>query len=777
MRDFPVPECKPCSTQCAGTDTSRLSNRFRFLFTLIMLPLILSIQLPAQEAFQWNNYASMRSISAGISDDEGIWAGSDAGVFYFSFTDSAYLKLMKSNGLNGSPVTAITIDNSGKVWIGNQNGSIDVYNPNTGSIKNVLDIYNSDKSRKKIIKLRVFGDTVFAAAEFGVSLIDPNTYSFYDTYLKFGDLPANTQVTDILKHDKFFIATPSGAVVQKEGAVNLNAPESWEVFTEEGLPSDNITNIGLWQGNVLLGTERGFAQYTGSGFTPVLEEFNGRYIRDFYASGDSLYVLFDSLYFSGSTKSFAIYHNGAIRYLLSPVFVNTLLGNRGNETFIGTGSGVWNGLVPPAERIILPNGPRANLFVDMTVDEEGTLWVASGRSPTGEGFYTLGDGFWTNYNIDTHPELPSNFFFNVHRADDGMMYFGSYGRGFISYDQSGNVKVYNAANTPLTGIADDPDYLVISDIKSDSKGNIWVLNFEPADKLPLSVLNVDSTWYQYQNSAGVNVSAYQKLLIDQYDTKWFISDDRTGLYYFNENETPGDNADDRYGLLNQSDGLNGESVNDFALDTRGDLWIGTSLGVDVIYNVSAVTGSDNPVFRTASVFGLRQQNVTCLAVDPINRKWIGTTNGLLLVSDDGNDLIAEYNTSNSGLLSDEIQSIAIDENSGTVYVGTENGLTSFSTNAVQPADSYSDIFLYPNPYIVGVGNQLTIEGLMRDTEIKILTLRGKLVRHIVTPGGRVGYWDGKDEDGALVSSGIYILIAFDSEGNNLATEKVAVIRK
>ena len=66
---------------------------------------------------------------------------------------------------------------------------------------------------------------------------------------------------------------------------------------------------------------------------------------------------------------------------------------------------------------------------------------------------------------------------------------------------------------------------------------------------------------------------------------------------------------------------------------------------------------------------------------------------------------------------------------------------------------------------------------LEDSLIKILTVNGKLISEFTSPGGRIGFWDGKDLDGNIVPSGIYIIIAYDEDADNIATSKVAVIRK
>jgi len=216
------------------------------------------------------------------------------------------------------------------------------------------------------------------------------------------------------------------------------------------------------------------------------------------------------------------------------------------------------------------------------------------------------------------------------------------------------------------------------------------------------------------------------------------------------------------------------------VDKRGDVWVGTGLGVNVISNTNEITSSstNDPSLRISSVFTLRQQSINDIAVDPLNQKWVATNQGLLLVNSDGSRLLAAYDSKNSPILSDIVVSVAVDDNAGIVYVGTDKGLTSFETPFTKPLEAFDELFIYPNPYVVTDGSKLlTIDGLVRDSDIKILTIDGKLVAEFSSPGGRTASWDGRDVDGNLINSGVYIVVAFDSEGNNAITGKVAVFRK
>ena len=112
-----------------------------------------------------------------------------------------------------------------------------------------------------------------------------------------------------------------------------------------------------------------------------------------------------------------------------------------------------------------------------------------------------------------------------------------------------------------------------------------------------------------------------------------------------------------------------------------------------------------------------------------------------------------------------------------MYVGTANGLTSFDTPSILPVENFDGLNIYPNPLVIKDGSNLvTIDGLIRNSDIKIVTVSGKLVREFSSPGGRTAFWDGRDDNGNFVSSGVYIVIAFDQEGNSVETGKIAVLR-
>lgn len=738
--------------------------------------LILSLfiqQLFGQQFTNFKNFTDMKRVSALQTISSGTWAATNGGGFFFNSSNNSFTTLHKTDGFNGIKLTAVTIDNSGKIWFGSENGIIDIYDPENNTTSSILDIFNSDRSSKAINQLSVTGDTIIVASDFGISLIDSKNLLFLDTFFKFGSFTSNIVVNSIFNNGLIYASTMSGIAVQKSGAVNLSAPESWNVFTTtNGLPSNNVNKLVMFNSKLIAGTDNGLAQNNGSSWSAILSQFSGKKINDLLVMQDTLYIL--------SENSISAYDGtNVFTRFTSSINLNVIAFSPTLGLLAASDIGIIQVYSSSAENIY-PNGPAANQFPSMSVDNEGVLWSASGRDVTGAGFYKFDGNKWTTFDKSNSSELPTNSYHVVYAAPDNTKYFGNWGQGFVKVTDN-SITNFDVNNTDLVGIEIDPNFLVISGFGADSKNNIWVLNFWAADRNVLNALTPTGLWHHFKVPSEINLTLqfHFNLVVDQFDTKWYSSTDskRSGLFFFNENTTLTNTADDISGFFSTSNGLNSNSISAIALDKRGELWVGSNFGVNIISNLGSLSSSGSSL-RISSVFSLRQQSINCIAVDPLNQKWIGTNQGLLLVNSDGSKLLTTLNTANSALLSDIITSIAINENTGEIFVGTDNGLTSFFTTAVKPATTFSELFTYPSPFFIGNGNnELIIDGLIKDSDIKILTISGKLLKEFSSPGGRIASWDGKDQSGNYVSSGVYIIVAFDKDGNNVTTGKVAVIRK
>lgn len=742
----------------------------------LMLLLFTANMIFSQEFGSWQNYSDMQYINNFVVLDNGVAAATSGGFFVFNSADSSYRKFTKSEGLKSQTITAVTEDSQGRIWIGTEEGFIHIYDKTTGTLETIRDIYATEKTQKSINDLTVKGDTVFVSTDFGLSLINSNTFIFIDTILKFGSLPAETKVNSVFIRGEIYVATDLGLAISKASATNLTAPESWQAYGKnEGLNADKIFAIDYFNG-IAAATDKGLFRFDGTNWSRLFAETIS--VKDLSASGNNLYIVTVKDTLSNKIVSKLQKLDGSSRsILLSEIDVNYNSVKAVNDAvYIASSKGVViftsNGI-----ELIKPNGMVQNSVHRIAIDKFGNLWTVSGKSPSGSGINLFDGKMWTNFNKTNTAEIASNAFYGLFPSEDGRVFFGNWGNGFLIYEE-GAFTVFNAANTNLTGVKQNLNFIVITDLELDSKKNIWMTNSETASSEAINLFTADGQEYNYKVKTPITPVDAEvfTLAIDQFDTKWFnivsAVSGAIGLYYFNDNGTYDDTNDDIWGVLNSNDGLNSNTINDIVLDKRGELWIGTSLGVNIIPNPGS------PTSRISSSFPIRQQNVITIAVDPLNRKWVGTNEGVFLLSSDGTALIESFTKDNSPLPSNTVKSIAINENTGTVYFGTDFGISSYHSASVKPNKTFDNLFVYPNPVIAADNNnaKVTIDGLIKETTIKVLSVSGNLIRQIVTPGGRLAFWDCRDENGNIVPSGIYIIVAYDSEANSVAHTKIAVIR-
>jgi len=738
---------------------------------IIIIVILITLPVYAQQLGIWKNYSNMKSIVDARVTDNGVWAATKGGAFFYDFSTKSFLQLTKDKGLSNNSLTSMTIDNYGKIWFGSENGAIDVYDPEKNEfVKRILELYNSDKTLKKVNSLRVQGDTIFASTDFGLSLIDAKTYFFLDTYMKFGSLPSDTRVRSSYTNDVLYVLTDAGVAIQKKGATNLSAPESWRnISTTDGLPSNLAFEAVNYKGTLVMSTDKGLTSLSGDTWVPLMNGyFRNIPITDLEIKGDTLLIL--------TANKLWYYINGTIVKDRQLPFAATKIMSAG-DLYMGTHN---EGIIKPGTvqdyEQYAPDGPSSIFFPGIAVDKEGNLWSGSGSGTNATGFYKYDGEKWTNYSKVDVPGANLNTVFKVYVAPDNTIYFMTHGDGFYRL-RNGQFQAFNAHNTEMTGIPKDINYVVIEGISVDSKGNLWFANYGTESKKPLGVLRTDSTWQFIDNSIRNEVVNTYDLIVDQNDTKWLIVGKESAVngeavYYYNEKPLTSSDVNG-WGVINTEDGLNSGTVNAIALDRRGELWIGTGSGINIIPDPK------RPNARMMTVFSLRSQVISAITVDALNQKWVGTQQGVFLLSPDGTKLLASYNTENSALPSDIIKSISIDHSSGIVYFGTDFGLTSLTTSAVNPVETFSEMFIYPNPVVVTKDNPvvITIDGLIRDSEIKILNISGKLINSFSSPGGRVANWDGRDSEGNSVPSGIYLIVAYDQEGSSVASAKVAILNK
>ena len=159
-------------------------------------------------------------------------------------------------------------------------------------------------------------------------------------------------------------------------------------------------------------------------------------------------------------------------------------------------------------------------------------------------------------------------------------------------------------------------------------------------------------------------------------------------------------------------------------------------------------------------------------------KWIGTlNNGLYLIGPDGLENVHHFTKDNSPLPSNAIESLALQHTTGELYIGTDKGLVSYTTDATRGASEYDEekVYAYPNPVAPDYNGPITVVGLKANSNVKITNTAGRLVAEGTSLGGSFT-WDGKTPQGQRVATGVYYVLGTDEEGQEGIVTKILFIK-
>ncbi len=772
------------------------ASRIVMLMVLSLLPLSTLVALEGQ----WKTYTAKRSVTDLASDSTTIWAATSGGAFSYTMSTGAFREFATAEGLHSIDLTAVAIDGSGDVWFGASNGVVHRYNPSTGEWQYVTDIFQIQNPQKRINALRVYGDSLVILSDLGVSMLSISKMQFGDTYFRFG--PDSVQITGnaldfTFYHGNMWVATRSGIATTPVSNVNPSVPQSWQVFNfAKGLPTNYVTALAVLADTLYAATSAGLVRLNGSTWDAI-PATAGLVVIDMSARSVGVcpwctnasvpllaFMTADNLYaFSPSTNQLDV-----VSGFGTPL---TRLARSGGW-LAGTQSlGVMNNFQPPS--FVIPPGPPSNSFIGIAVDNRGVLWSGTGIS-NGAGFMSFDGANWRLYSHDSDPRLDAgNNYYQVSVGANNCKWVSNAGRGIALVDDQGRlVKILDATNG-LPPAVDTPappparsHFVVVGGVATSPDGSAWLSVRTPPPDTSLVVFMPDSSLrYVLTCGPGCNMRSPQNIVtniaIDQNGTKWFANFSRfesftpnraIGFYFYNDQiSLPGTSGG--WGFLTTDDGITSTEVWSVAVDQDDALWIGTDQGLSIIFDPS------NPHADVAIYHPLRDQVIQAIVPDALNNKWIATKNGVFEISPDGTDILSHYTVENTDgkLLSDDVASVAIDNHTGTVFFGTENGLSALSTAAVTPTESLGELSISPNPYYLPARTELLVDGLTAGSTLKILRIDGGLVREVATPGGRIAYWDGKDRKGTLVPTGVYLIVAYSQDGTSVAKGKVAVIRR
>jgi ligand-binding sensor domain-containing protein len=749
---------------------------------VVSLPALVAGRQISLDLGRWKNFTDMKVVRGIAAATDSVWAATAGGLFLYIPSSNRFVKFTNSDGLSSNDLTSVTLDGTGRVWVGSSDGFVNGYNPPTGEWTEIRSIHESEQVAKTVRTLLVRGDSLFIGTDYGISVLQISRKEFRDTYANLG-FSTQAGVNDIkIYKNRIWAATDLGVAAAQLGAPNLSAPTSWTQYgLIDGLPTYSCTSISNLHDSVVVGTTFGVAMFDGKKFS-ALNAFPNRYVIDLLARANDVVVL------TGDGVSFRLESFTHFSAPSNVIAVNSQV-QASSIALQPQTSTLWVGtLLQGITRLTVswdykaPNGPMSSLFSSIVVDDQGVLWAASGISGRGRGFYRYDpsapeDSRWKNYTAANFPVMKIDDYYKVSLGAAGSVWVSSWGVGIVQVVGDSIRRRLDQTTTPaLAGsVPADPNYVVIGGAAVDSKGSTWIVDRTAVNGYHVMQLNGDGTSIP---RSSISDGRLTNILIDRYDTKWFANSEpsdkpSTGLYYFNEDlGVSGTSTSGGWGTP-PTDVLPSNTILSLALDLEGDVWVGTDLGMAIF------TDPRNPKGSKTAYTPLRGQTIQAIAVDAVNNKWAGTKEGVNVLNSDGTQLLAQYSvlTTNGKLVGDDIRSIAFDQKRGIVYFGTEKGLSSLEVFPVQAARTMTSLDVGPNPFVVPAVTPLTIRNLAAESSIKILSTNGTLVCEFKAQGGGRAFWDGRNRQGDFVQSGVYFVVAYTENGTQTSTGKIAVIRR
>ncbi|MBO9727767.1 MAG: response regulator [Chitinophaga sp.] len=312
-------------------------------------------------------------------------------------------------------------------------------------------------------------------------------------------------------------------------------------------------------------------------------------------------------------------------------------------------------------RLSSQNSALNNDIVNSIVqDEKGQIWIGTDHG----GINVLNKNTFNIYYLQRREEdiksIAENTIYSLYKDDQGIIWCGTYKRG-VSYYAENMMKfplyVHKYAD------AHSLSYNDVNCFAEDQNGNVWIgsngggliyfdrntntftqMKHQPLNNnsissdviLSLYVDKDNSLWIgyyfggldQYRNgrfthyqpgAAGTSIGSKSvwKILKDKQNNYWLGTlgggldrfDPNAQLFYHNN--------------VNITNSVHSNFITDLAEDTKGNLWIGTAYGIDVLDKAKGIF-----IHYLRETHQLSNDNTNALLCDSRGIMWVGTRDGL-----------------------------------------------------------------------------------------------------------------------------------------------------
>jgi ligand-binding sensor domain-containing protein len=724
---------------------------------------------------QWQEHLPYNNGINIAEQNNTIYAATTQALMLYDIAESTTTKLSKINGLSETGISLLAKNQfSNAIYVAYNSSNIDVIQNNT--IQNYNDIkLKSIIGDKSIYQIYSTATAVYICTGFGIVVLNETNLQTKATYF-IGNNGAQIKVNAIVAYNNNLIAATAEGIKQAPAnSTQLANYTTWQLISNDV----DVQQLLVFNNQLLAVKNNGIVKWNGLNWQPFFSTIykitnatiSGTQLNVTTVNNNSIFALNSSgaIIQNISNSTFVLYPKQAIQVNNSYWVADSLVGFyqiENNNFFVAT-----------------PNAPNS-LALGQLVFAQNKLYATSGAVAANwqpmnykQGFFVYENNTWTNYTKQNIPSLDSLLDVITIAANFDKTYIGSFGGGLLQ-QQNGNVSIIKQGK--LESAFNTNNSYQVSGLAIDDAQQVWISNYGAPNALKLLLPN--GTIQSFAIPLVLNENAVAQIIIDDVNQKWIVAPKGNGLICYNHGSSVTATNDDRWKLYTTNNGnLPTNNVNCIAKDKDGILWVGTNNGIALIQCVNEVFTANGckavlPIVQNDQFAGYLFQNeiVQSIAVDGANRKWIGTKNGVWLISASGEKIIYRFSETNSELLSNDVRQIAIDAKLGIVYFATTKGICAFRSTATEASENEMKAKVFPNPVPPNFEGLIGISNLPNNAIVKIVDVNGRLIYQTKANGGQA-VWDTKNYKGIKAHSGVYLVLATNEENNEKQVAKIVLI--
>ncbi len=768
----------------------------------IILPLLFfSGALVAQDKNipigQWRTHSSFNATSLLAYDGDKVYAApskrnsNTVGTFFSIDKDGEIKTYSKEDGLSEYGVAQLGYSENAQVLVvAYENGNLDFIKKD-GSIINLNDIKTKEVNGLKTANhLFFYQDLCIISYDFGICVLDLKKFEVKETISKISNTTGGSKIRETaIANGRLYAISDLGIFSASFSATtNLMDVNNWSMLA---LPFDYDAaqnHITSFKNQLFIGQSRkAIYRLEGSQLTSKLSISNLGPLNNLSVSQSQLqvttaYQIINSV--DGDNFSGVLFKGGD--------FFSTVY-DKSNSLWATTIHGLVKSISKDSVVKVLPNSPYNNSsfksyynpILDEMVVVAGAFNPNSNQADNVYGYYVFKDGQWSSFSFPIpKPNRPKfiDIVEVVYHPTNKRYYFASFGWGmaelnpidssYIFYDTL-NSSFKNVFKPGLNGMR--VNALAVEDEK------LWVgTHVELYNDLPMHLFTPNSGQKLKSKSIEISNACPYQIIVDSSSYKWIRH--RYGSTYalsvYDSKTLKTINLPMEY-LSGTSASTQIGRVFCMELDRKGQMWVGTDKGIAIISETSTIFNykSGNKAYRPIyeGFPLLYTEQILSIQVDGANRKWIGTNNGVWLLSEDGSEVISRFTTDNSPLLSNKVSDIEIMGSTGEVFFSTEIGLISYRGSSTLPNAETSGIKIFPSPVTPDYLGLISINGLpSSECTVKITDEFGGMIHELKSTGGSA-IWNGKNYNGGKAKSGMYLVFTADKDGTKNFVGKFAIV--